>query len=261
MPMPSRERYAGDGLTEDDRRAAVMAALDAVLDPELDEPVTTMGFIEAIDLDETSVAITFRLPTFWCSANFAFLMASDMRCALEQLPFVATASVRLVDHFAAGKINRGVKAGLGFAAVFSGEAETDLDEIRKAFRDRAFLGRQGRLLDLLAARIGIEAALAMTMADLVASSRHDDADLRGAATRYLAMRRHQGVASAEAPAFVDLGGVAVAPAGYAAHRRTIRSVGAAAAANAELCRIILDARRSHPVPGCGQERREDDGDD
>ncbi|HEX4765045.1 MAG TPA: iron-sulfur cluster assembly protein [Lichenihabitans sp.] len=261
MPAPEGGGTAVDTIPQDDRRAAVVAALDTVLDPELDEPVTTMGFIEAIDLGEASVEITFRLPTFWCSANFAFLMASDMRCAVEQLPFIETASVRLVDHFAAGKINRGVEAGLGFAAIFSGEAETDLDEIRQAFRERAFLGRQDRLLELLAARIGVDATLAMTVADLVACSRHEEADVRGAATRYFAMRRHEGAASAEAPAFVTLAGVAVAPAGYAAHRRMIRSVRAAAAANAELCRIYLAARRSHPVPGCGPEHRQDGGDD
>ncbi len=259
--MPDLGGTAADIVPRDDRRAAVMAALDTVLDPELDEPVTTMGFIEAVDLGEASAEIRFRLPTFWCSANFAFLMASDMRCAVEQLPFIEAASVRLVDHFAARRINRGVAAGLGFAAVFSGEAETDLDEIRQTFRERAFLGRQDRLLDLLVARIGVDATLAMTIADLIRLSCHDEAELRAAATRYLAMRRHEGAASADAAAFATLGGGAVAPADYTAHRRMIRSVRAAAAANAEMCRIYLDARRSHPIPGCGPEHSGNEEDD
>ena len=79
-----------------------------VHDPELDEPVTTMGFIKAVTLKGSTAEITFRLPTFWCSANFAFLMASDMREAVEGLAFINEARVRLVDHFAARKINRGV---------------------------------------------------------------------------------------------------------------------------------------------------------
>ena len=32
----------------DAARAAVVAALDSVLDPELDEPVTDMGFVESV---------------------------------------------------------------------------------------------------------------------------------------------------------------------------------------------------------------------
>ena len=57
------------------RLASVMAALDAVFDPELDESVTSMGFIETVALRGRTAEITFRLPTFWCSANFAYLMA------------------------------------------------------------------------------------------------------------------------------------------------------------------------------------------
>ncbi len=253
---------AGGEAAEEARRAAVMMALDTVLDPELDEPVTTMGFIEALTLKGPAAEIVFRLPTFWCSANFAFLMASDMRCAVERLPFVDVATIRLVDHFASRKINRGVAAGWGFAAVFSGEAETDLEEIRRAFRERAFLGRQEKLLRRLASLWGTEAALATTMADLDALNEHDDPELRGLALRYLAMRRHEGVSAApEAPAFIAIDGAAVTPAGYPAHLRALRSVRGAAEANAEMCRLYLEARIAHPAPGCEPENRQDDHDD
>ena len=262
MPLP--ERIAGravDGGAGEARRAAVMAALDTVLDPELDEPVTTMGFIEALTLGDRTAEIVFRLPTFWCSANFAFLMASDMRCAVESLPFVDVATVRLVDHFASRKINRGVAAGLGFAAVFSGEAETNLEEIRRTFRERAFLGRQEKLLRLLASLWGIEAALAITVADLEAIVGHDDAELRGLALRYLAMRRYEGTSAApDAAAFIAFDGAPVMLAGYPAHLRALRSVRGAAEANAEMCRLYLEARIAHPAPGCEPENRQDDDD-
>ena len=246
---------------QDGLKAAVIAALDDVLDPELDEPVTTMGFIEAVHMGERAAEIVFRLPTFWCSANFAFLMASDMRCMVERLPFIDRATIRLVDHFAAAKINRGVAAGLGFAAVFSGEAETNLEEIRRSFRERAFLGRQEKLLRPLASRWNVEAALGTTMADLSGLTGHDDAEIRGAALRYLAMRRHEGASTEPgAPAFITLDGTAIEPAGYAAHLRVIRSVRGAAEANAEMCRIYLEARIAHPAPGCGPGDRRDDDD-
>lgn len=261
--MPRRDSLTGGHAADTAaRRAAVMAALDTVLDPELDEPVTTMGFIEALSLEGRAAEIVFRLPTFWCSANFAFLMASDMRCAVERLTFVDVATVRLVDHFASGRINRGVAAGLGFAAVFSGEAETDLDEIRRTFRERAFLGRQEKLLRLLASLWGIEAALATTMADLHALDGHDDVEVRGLALRYLAMRRHEGVSAAPgAPAFIALDGTAVTVSGYPTHLKALRSVRGAAEANAEMCRLYLEARIAHPAPGCEPENRQDDDDE
>jgi len=46
-----------------DRHAAIMLALSDVLDPELDEPVTEMGFIERVALDGDEAVIVFRLPT------------------------------------------------------------------------------------------------------------------------------------------------------------------------------------------------------
>lgn len=240
-----------------------MAALDTVVDPELDESVAAMGFVESVALEGDAAEIVFRLPTFWCSANFAFLMAGDMRCAVEQLPFIRTATIRLVDHFAARKINRGVAEGRGFAEVFAGEARTDLDEIRRAFRERAFLGRQEKVLRPLAARRGVEAALAVTMGELRGLAQHDrDAEVRAATLRYLALRRHEaGGEDPGAPAFVALDGEPVRPATYVDHLRTLKRVRGAAEANAEMCRIQLEARIAHPAPGCEPENRgADDGD-
>jgi metal-sulfur cluster biosynthetic enzyme len=242
------------------RLACVMSALDAVFDPELDEPVTSMGFVEAVTLHGPTVDITFRLPTFWCSASFAYLMASDMREAVERLAFIDEAHVRLVDHFAARKINEGVAAGLGFAATFAGEAESDLDDIRRTFQERAFLGRQERLLQLLAERSwSLDSVLALSVADLEGLCRHDDPEMRGAATRCLVMRRHEGASAAlNDPAFITLAGESIRPESYATHRRDARRIRSTAAANAEMCRIQLQARLTHPAPGCERQHRKDD---
>src|SRR6201997_3505466 len=92
----------------DARRVAVWSALDAITDPEIDESVTSLGFIAAVDIVEgDKVAIEFRLPTYWCAPNFAFLMASDMRDAVAELSWVKGASVTLLEHVSAGLINRG----------------------------------------------------------------------------------------------------------------------------------------------------------
>ena len=51
--------------------AKVRAALGTVRDPELDEPLTDLGFVTAIELDGDSVRVHLRLPTYFCAPNFA----------------------------------------------------------------------------------------------------------------------------------------------------------------------------------------------
>ena len=68
------------------RRGQVWACLESVMDPELDESVTELNFVTRADVDENNcVHIGFRLPTYWCAANFSYLMADDMRRAVSAL--------------------------------------------------------------------------------------------------------------------------------------------------------------------------------
>src|SRR5215470_19730855 len=92
-----------------DRTEEVWSALDTVTDPEIDESVVSLNFVTDVIVDSRSrVEIKFRLPTFWCAPNFAFLMASDMRDAVAELPWVENVTVGLLDHFSADLINRSV---------------------------------------------------------------------------------------------------------------------------------------------------------
>ncbi|WP_159714071.1 iron-sulfur cluster assembly protein [Geminicoccus flavidas] len=232
-------------------KAEVMARLDEVLDPELDQSVTSMGFIESVTVEGRVVDVAFRLPTFWCSANFAFLMAVDMKAAIEQLDWVAEARIRLVDHFAARKINEGVARNARFDEVFAGEATTDLSEIRRLFREKAFLGRQAGLLRALAAERGVEGALALTLGGLRELA-HGSGELRPLAMRYLTARLVDGgPVTPDAPAFTTLAGDAVLVERYTQHLREIRRVRGAAEANAEMCRMYLEARYAGARPGTG----------
>src|ERR1700678_4554577 len=89
--------------------AEVWACLQGVTDPELDESVTELNFVTKVDVDpESRVHIEFRLPTYWCAANFSFLMADDMRQAVKDLPWVADVSIMLGEHMYADKINAGL---------------------------------------------------------------------------------------------------------------------------------------------------------
>jgi metal-sulfur cluster biosynthetic enzyme len=131
----------GSGLAE-----AVRAALGTVRDPELDEPITDLGFIASYAVDDDGVAaIRLRLPTFFCAPNFAWLMVADAYDAVSALPGVTRAEIALVDHFTAEVINSGVAARAGFAASFAGEAQADLDELRAAFVRKAALAGQDRV--------------------------------------------------------------------------------------------------------------------
>jgi metal-sulfur cluster biosynthetic enzyme len=58
----------------------VLDALCEVRDPELDEPITTLGFVSLCEVSaDGDVALRLRLPTPQCAPNFAFLMAADAR--------------------------------------------------------------------------------------------------------------------------------------------------------------------------------------
>ena len=159
-------------------RDQVWQAIRTVTDPELDESITDLGFIQAVAITQlestdpsaiagAGVLITFRLPTYWCAANFAFMMAEDLRERVTRLPWVREARVELVDHFTADEINRGIAEGQSFSASFPEEGGGNLADLRRLFRLKAFQRRQYRLLrHLLDASHDRAEVLAMTVTQL-----------------------------------------------------------------------------------------------
>ena len=115
-------------------------ALESVRDPELDEPITSLGFVASCDVSADGDAqVRLRLPTYFCAPNFAFLMVADAYDAVSGLPGVRRAEVVLEDHFASDAINGGVAARAGFARSFDGEAVGELDQLRADFLRKAVL--------------------------------------------------------------------------------------------------------------------------
>ena len=118
----------------------ILAALDEVRDPELDEPITTLGFVASAAMSaDGSASIHLRLPTYFCAPNFAYLMVADAYDAVSALPGVRRTEVVLDDHFAAGAINDGVAARAGFVRSFDGEAVAELDGLRADFVRKSVL--------------------------------------------------------------------------------------------------------------------------
>lgn len=209
-------------------RAAVLAALGTVYDPELDEPITSLRFVSACEVSQDGdVYVRLRLPTPQCAPNFAYLMAADAREAVRRLPRVGEVTVTLEDHYTGAEINAAVRRGGAFADAFPGETGGELDALRSLFRRKALTARQGRLLDSVAdpasARLG---------------------DLSGPeAERCRALRRELGIdASDDAPAFVRGDGTPVTAAELARFRRMAALTSVSLEANGGICRSLLEAR-------------------
>jgi len=118
----------------------ILSALEAVRDPELDEPITSLGFVTSCTVSaDGDVQVRLRLPTYFCAPNFAFLMVADAYDVVSALDGVRSAQVVLEDHFAGDAINNGVAARAGFAGTFRGEARGELDSLRADFLRKAVL--------------------------------------------------------------------------------------------------------------------------
>ena len=124
-------------------------ALDVVLDPELDEPITDLGFVRSLEVVDADVVVHLRLPTSFCSPNFAYLMASDAKDALTALAWTERVVVELDDHHDSDIINRGLAADAGYRGTFLHEAERDLEDLRATFRRKAHTAAMERCLTAL----------------------------------------------------------------------------------------------------------------
>jgi metal-sulfur cluster biosynthetic enzyme len=216
--------------------AAVLDALGRVLDPELDEAITSLGFVQAVEIDGAAVEVQLRLPTYYCAPNFSYMMVADAREALERVPGVERILVTLVDHHAAEQISEGVASGRDFAATFPRETDDDdLAGLRGIFRGKAFYARLYRLCRGLLDAGGTEDDLAgMRLADLP----------DGEGTRlYLARRAAVGLdVSPDAPLLVAIDGRVVPPQEVRLFLRRARLFETSIESNGEYCRSLLQFR-------------------
>ena len=214
----------------------IAEALSDVRDPELDEPITDLGFVKEIRIDGGRVAVMLWLPTYFCAPNFAYIMAADAKAAVGAVEGVTDVAIRLVDHHAADEINGGLAAGKDFDETFPGEtAGSGLAEVRLRFDRKAFVARQQQLYRSLV-EDGLTPAeiLRLTIADLPPTP-----DAR----RYLDRRARVGLDTAEgAPFLVDLDGNAITEDTLERHLIFARTVSVSIEGNASFCRGLLAAR-------------------
>jgi metal-sulfur cluster biosynthetic enzyme len=217
--------------------AGLLRALETVRDPELDEPITSLGFVASCTLSASGDAeVRLRLPTYFCAPNFAYLMVADAYDAVSALPGVRRAEVILEDHFASDAINGGVAAQAGFARSFDGEAVGELHQLRADFLRKAVMAGTDQVCrPLLKAGKDPAALLAMTLGDVPPSR---------AAERLRERRAELGLSADDAaPLLIDpVTGAPVAPAAVPLHLRKAQVTNISIDANAGICRGMLRHR-------------------
>ncbi len=186
---------------------AVLDALRQVIDPELDESIVELGFVDQVNVRGDAVEVVLRLPTFWCAPNFAYLMAHDTREAIKGLPGIASVQVNLRDHAYSDEISVGVSCGKSFGDTFAGQTEDeDLEALRLVFWRKAFGMRQEQSL------------------------------LR----QYLVRRQRLGLGNG--PLIMDVDGRLIAAAGLGEHLQRTRRERVSMTFNSLMCRGLLDTR-------------------
>ncbi|WP_428031718.1 metal-sulfur cluster assembly factor [Ancylobacter sp.] len=254
MRRPASTQIGGDA-----RIAAVWNQLAGVMDPELDESIVDLGFVEDIAIGtDGRVDVAFRLPTYWCSPNFAFLMADDIGRAVRTLPWAREVHPRLEDHMFSDEVNRGTHLGLSFADTFRDlEVSDTLEGLRETFLRKAFQRRQEAVILGLRRAGWSDAAIVTT--DLATLDRAAITDPEGLRQkpRYREILLARGLATRPSDlAFVTLDGEAIAAAGLPVHLRGLRAIRINMEANGALCRGLLEARydegpRTAPAPSSG----------
>jgi metal-sulfur cluster biosynthetic enzyme len=244
---------------------AVLDRLARVLDPELDESILELGFVQSLELGGGRAHVELRLPTNWCAVNFAYLMAEDVRRALLGLDGVVEVSVGLGEHCAAPEIEAAVNSGRPFAAAFAGEGAGSLAALRLTFSRKGFFSRQERLLRALreaglspAAICALRLAEVSIEGDTIAIRRSDAAlhvEAGALLLRYLERRAELGLdCSPEAALIIGLDGRPFSAEELQRHYEAARTMRVALEANGSFCRAMI-ARGS---AGAGEPSRRTD---
>jgi len=214
----------------------VLEALYTVMDPELDEPITELGFVRSVALHPSGVTVHVRLPTSFCSPNFAYLMVSDAQDALRRVRGIGQVTVLLDDHHDSDKINAGIAADAGYKGTFGVEAEDSLDELRLIFQRKAHTAAMERcvMAALTSGAVRLEDLGDLTLGDLP-----------GDRTKEALLRRRTDLGLPVAPdarVVVDEHGIAVPEDELPVRLRLATSVRISIEGNAHFCRGLLATR-------------------
>ena len=237
-------------------RGEVLRQLDSVLDPELDQSILGLGFVKSVECNESHLTVELELPTYWCAANFSYLMAIDARRNLLQVQGVESVTVRLPNHFASKAIEEGVNSAKSFADSFPGEAWANLEQLRDLFLRKGYIGRQEKLLrQLINAGLSYEEISRLRSADVVVDGESCWVRLDGAETvhvgpamvakRYFERREGLGLdCSPTGWLMCDLKNQPIPAERLETYLVQSRTVRVSTEATGALCAVLLEARQA-----------------
>ena len=248
-------------VAREDLQESVLRALSTVTDPELDEPITDLGFVKDLSVsDDGQVSLDLVTSTFWCSPNFVYMMLEEARDVVAKIPGVSEVRVHLEGHHDSDRINGGINTGKTFSECYPSEARGDLEELNRMIRTRVLRSRLYSMVSAMS-RSGVEPAelLDLSRGDVVADGvtflfttrgrSHrvsEPADVRRVA-RYLdfvdKLRREDGPLviwelDGTPPKAEDLGSTIALS----------RAAKSNFSLNAELCRALLESRLNREEP-------------
>lgn len=242
-------------IVQGDIKERILGALSTVTDPELDEPITDLGFVKDLSVSKDGqVSVELVTSTFWCSPNFVYMMLEEARDVVARIPGITAVRVQLEGHHDANRINGGINSGQSFSECYATEATGDLDELNRMIRTRALrsrlysmaaaMGRSGvspaELLDLSRSDIAAAGTTFLVTSRGTTHRISDPADVQRV-SRYLSFL--DGLGRAGGPlAIWDLEGNRPETADFASALTVGRLAKANFSLNAELCRALLSAR-------------------
>src|SRR3989442_6588433 len=115
-----------------DLKESVLRALSTVTDPELDEPITELGFVKNLSVSEDGrVSVDLVTSTFWCSPNFVYMMLEEARDVVSKLPGVKEMRLTLGGHHDWDRINGAINAGKSSSEGYDTEARAAVVELNR----------------------------------------------------------------------------------------------------------------------------------
>jgi metal-sulfur cluster biosynthetic enzyme len=244
-----------------DLKHDVLEALSTVTDPELDEPITDLGFVKELSVSEDGrVSLDLVTSTFWCSPNFVYMMLEEARDTVAKLDGITEVRVHLDGHHDSERINEGINSRKSFSECYPTEAGGNLEELNRMIRTRVLRSR-------LSSMVGAMSRADVTPLELLGAARHDvladgeafivrlgstsrrisdPADARRVA-RYLSFV--DGLGRTDGPLIIsDLEGKALPANEMESVLALSRSARSNFSLNAELCRALLGARLDREEP-------------
>ena len=244
-PLGSRCTMAQD--TQVELKQSVLRALSTVTDPELDEPITELGFVKELSVsDEGRVSLDLVTSTFWCSPNFVYMMLEEARDVVSKID--------------------GINERKSFSECYPTEAGGNLEELNRMIRTRVLRSRLSSMVAAMS-RSGVTAfeLLGVSRSDVAADHEtfvvtsgdklhriSDPVDAKRVA-RYLSFL--DGLGRANGPLMIfDLEGRTPEPHELESMLALSRSAKSNFSLNAELCRALLESRLNREEPSASESR-------